>query len=370
MDIRPDYANIESAGKIEQVDPDEVEIGTALIVQPGEKIPIDGVIIDGVSTLNTSALTGESLPRNVSVGDEVISGCVNLNGVLKIRTTKNFEDSTASKILDLVENASSRKSKSENFITKFARIYTPAVVVGAVLLAVIPALATGDFATWIYRALIFLVISCPCALVISIPLTFFAGLGGASREGVLIKGSNFLETLSKVQTVVMDKTGTLTRGVFDVDAVHADKITPEQLLHYTAHIERYSTHPIAATLRKAYPHEDDDCKVEQVEELAGLGIKAVVNGQVMHAGNEKLMDKIGAAWHPCHRVGTIIHVAINGEYAGHVIVANMLKPNSKKAVEKLFEVGVKRIVMLTGDIKKVAERLEGILQRTFAGAES
>ena len=357
MDIRPDYANIESAGKIEQVDPDEVEIGTAIIVQPGEKIPIDGVIIEGVSTLNTSALTGESLPRNVSVGDEVISGCVNLNGVLKIRTTKNFEDSTASKILDLVENASSRKSKSENFITKFARIYTPAVVVCAVLLAVIPALATGDFATWIYRALIFLVISCPCALVISIPLTFFAGLGGASREGVLIKGSNFLETLSKIQTVVMDKTGTLTRGVFDVDAVHADKITPEQLLHYTAHIERYSTHPIAATLRKAYPHEDDDCKVEQVEELAGLGIKAVVNGQVMHAGNEKLMDKIGAAWHPCHRVGTIIHVAINGEYAGHVIVADMLKPNSKKAVEKLFEVGVKRIVMLTGDIKKVAERI-------------
>ncbi len=357
MDIRPDYANIESAGKIERVDPDEVEIGTTIIVQPGEKIPIDGVIIEGGSTLNTSALTGESLPRNVQVGDEVISGCVNLNGVLKIRATKNFENSTASKILDLVENASSRKSKSENFITKFARIYTPAVVIGAVALAVIPSLATKDFATWIYRALIFLVISCPCALVISIPLTFFAGLGGASREGILIKGSNFLETLSEVKTVVMDKTGTLTRGVFDVDAVHSDKIAPEQLLHFTAHVEKYSTHPIAATLRKAYPHSDDDCKVEEVEELAGLGIKAVVNGKIMHVGNEKLMEKIGAAWHPCHRVGTIIHVAIDGEYAGHVIVADMLKPNSRKAIEKLFEVGVKRIVMLTGDIKKVAERV-------------
>jgi len=357
MDIRPDYANIESAGKIEQVDPDEVEIGTVIIVQPGEKIPIDGVIVEGVSTLNTSALTGESLPRNVQVNDEVISGSLNINGVLKVRTTKNFEDSTASKILDLVENASSRKSKSENFITKFARIYTPAVVGCAVCLAVIPSLVTGNFATWIYRALIFLVISCPCALVICIPLTFFAGLGGASREGILIKGSNYLETLSKVKTVVMDKTGTLTRGIFDVDAVHTEKIDAEQLLHWTAHVERYSTHPIAATLKKAYPHEDDDCKVENVEELAGLGIKAVVNDKIIHVGNEKLMDKVGAAWHPCHREGTIIHVAIDGEYAGHVIVADMLKPNSKKAVEKLFEIGVERIVMLTGDIKKVAERI-------------
>ena len=357
MDIRPDYANIETAGKIEQVDPDEIEIGTEIIVQPGEKIPIDGVIVEGNSTLNTSALTGESLPRNVKVNDEVISGCVNLNGVLKVRTTKNFEDSTASKILDLVENASSRKSKSENFITKFARIYTPAVVGCAVFLAVIPSLVTGDFATWIYRALIFLVISCPCALVISIPLTFFAGLGGASRAGILIKGSNFLETLSKVKTVVMDKTGTLTRGIFDVDAVHTEKIDAEQLLHWTAHVERYSTHPIATTLKKAYPHEDDDCKVENVEELAGLGIKAVVNGKNIYVGNEKLMDKVGAAWHSCHREGTIIHIAIDGEYAGHVIVADMLKPNSKKAVEKLFEIGVERIVMLTGDIKKVAERI-------------
>ena len=362
MDIRPDYANIESAGKIEQVDPDEVEIGTEIIVQPGEKIPIDGKIVEGVSTLNTAALTGESLPRNVKVGDEVISGSVNLNGVLKIKTTKIFEESTASKILDLVENASSRKSKSENFITKFARIYTPAVVISAIFLAAIPPIFFAEnFSTWIYRALIFLIISCPCALVISIPLTFFAGLGRASREGILIKGSNFLETLSKIKTVVMDKTGTLTRGIFEVDAVHTEKISPEQLLHFTAHVERYSNHPIAATLKKSYPRENDDCKVENVEELTGLGIKAQVNGEKVFVGNEKLMEKIGAAWHPCHREGTIIHVAIGNNYAGHVIVADMLKPNSKKAVEKLFEIGVKRIVMLTGDIKKVAERISAEL---------
>ena len=356
-DIRPDYANIESAGKIEQVDPDEVEIGTEIIVQPGEKIPIDGIITEGESTLNTSALTGESIPRSVKIGDEVLSGCINLNGLLKIKTTKDFDESTASKILDLIEDASSRKSKSENFITKFARIYTPVVVGCAVAIFLIPTFLTGDFATWLYRALIFLVISCPCALVISIPLTFFAALGRASREGILIKGSNFLETLSNVKTVVMDKTGTLTRGIFEVDAVHSEKISTEQLLHWTAHVERYSNHPIAATLKKAYPHEDDDCKVENVEELAGFGMKAEVNGEKVFVGNEKLMEKIGAAWHPCHREGTIIHVANNGEYAGHVIVADMLKPNSKKAVEKLFEIGVNRIVMLTGDIKKVAERI-------------
>ncbi len=364
MDIRPDFANIESAGKIEQVDPDEVEIGTIIIVQPGEKIPIDGVIVEGNSTLDTAALTGESLPRNVQIGSEVISGCVNLNGVLKIKTTKDFEESTASKILDLVENASSRKSKSENFITKFARIYTPAVVTAALVLAFVPSLITGDFETWIYRALLFLIISCPCALVISIPLTFFAGLGRASREGVLVKGSNYLETLSQIKTVVMDKTGTLTRGIFDVDAVHSEEIKPEQLLHWTAHVERYSTHPIATTLKKAYPHEDDDCKVEQVEELAGLGVKAVVNGKILHVGNEKLMDKVGAAWHPCHRDGTIIHVAIDGKYAAHVIVADMLKPNSHKAIESLIAVGVKRIVMLTGDLKKVAARIAGELGLT------
>ena len=365
MDIRPDYANIENLGKIEQVDPDEVEIGTTIIIQPGEKVPIDGVVIEGNSTLNTSALTGESLPRNVKVGDEIISGCININGVLKVRTTKMFDESTASKILDLVENASSRKSHSENFITKFARIYTPIVVGSAAALAIIPPLITGDFATWLYRALIFLVISCPCALVISIPLTFFAGLGGASRAGILIKGSNYLETLSKVKTVVMDKTGTLTRGIFEVDAVHPistnciseNPIEAQNLLHMSAHVERYSTHPIAASLRKAYPNEADSCTVENVEELAGLGIRAEVNGQIIHVGNEKLMEQIGAAWKPCNRLGTIIHVAINGAYAGHVIVADKLKPHSKKAIENLFNIGVNRIVMLTGDIKKVAAKV-------------
>lgn len=369
MDIRPDYANVENLGKLEQIDPSEVEIGTEIIIQVGEKIPIDGVIVEGNSTLNTSALTGESLPRNVTAGDEVISGCININGVLKVRTTKLFEDSTASKILDLVENASSRKSKSENFITKFARIYTPAVVGAAAILAIIPSIVTGDFATWLYRALIFLVISCPCALVISIPLTFFAGLGGASRAGILIKGSNFLETLSKVKTVVLDKTGTLTRGIFEVDAVHPistnciseNPSEARQLLHYSAHVEKYSTHPIAATLRNAYPNENDGCTVENVEELAGLGIRAEVNGNVIHVGNEKLMEKIGAAWKPCNRVGTIIHVAVNGNYAGHIIVADKLKPHAKKAVEKLYEIGVNRIVMLTGDIRKVAEKIAGDL---------
>ena len=361
MDIRPDYANIETENGLEQVEPEEVEVGTEIIVQPGEKIPIDGKIIEGKSALNTQALTGESLPRDVEVGDEVISGCININGVLKIKTTKEFEDSTASKILDLVENASSLKSKSENFITKFARIYTPAVVFAALALAIIPSLVTGNFSTWIYRALVFLVISCPCALVISIPLSFFAGLGGASRAGILIKGSNYLETLSKVETVVMDKTGTLTKGVFDVDAVHSEIIDAEQLLHWTAHVERYSTHPIANSLRAAYPNESDNCKVEQVEEIAGQGIKAVVNGKIIHVGNEKLMDKIGAAWHPCHRVGTIIHVAIDGQYAVHVIIADVLKSGAKKSVEKLFEVGVNRIIILTGDAKKIAEKISAEL---------
>lgn len=372
MDIRPDYANVESAGKIEQVDPSEVEVGTTIIVRPGEKIPIDGVVVEGISALNTSALTGESLPRNVQSGEEVISGCVNLQGLLKIRTTKNFDESTASKILDLVENASSRKSKSEKFITKFARIYTPVVVCCALVLAIIPSLATGNFETWIYRALIFLVISCPCALVISIPLTFFAGLGGASREGILIKGSNFLETLSKVKIVVMDKTGTLTRGIFEVDAVHpteTDELTPSpenqaKLLHIAAHVERYSTHPIAVTLRKAYPNEADDCKVENIEELAGLGIRAEVNGQTVYAGNEKLMEKIGAEWKPCKKLGTIIHVAVGGRYAGHVAVADLLKPHAKKAIDRLFKIGVNRIVMLTGDVHKVAEKISAELGLT------
>ena len=361
MDIRPDYANIENFGKIEQVDPDEVEIGTEIIIQPGEKIPIDGVIVEGISTLNTSALTGESLPKNVKIGDEVISGCVNLNGLLKIRTTKNFEDSTASKILDLVENASSRKSQSENFITKFARIYTPVVVGCAIFLATIPAIFFGNFSEWIYRALIFLVISCPCALVISIPLTFFAALGGASRAGILIKGSNFLETLSKIKTVVMDKTGTLTKGIFDVSAVHAKNFDAEKLIHLAAHAERYSTHPIGISIKNFYKNEADDCKIENVEEISGLGIKAEVNGEIIHVGNEKFMEKIGAEWKNCEKIGTIIHVAVNKKYVGHVVVADMLKAHSKKAVEKLFEIGVKKIVMLTGDAKKIAEKISSEL---------
>lgn len=362
MDIRPDYANIESAGKIERVDPDEVEIGKIIIVQPGEKIPIDGIIVEGNSTLNTSALTGESLPRSVKIGDEIMSGCINLNGVLKIRTTKNFDESTASKILDLVENASSLKSKSENFITKFARVYTPAVVGCAMFLAIIPPIFFAEnFSTWIYRALIFLVISCPCALVISIPLTFFAALGGASRAGILIKGSNYLETLSKVKTVVMDKTGTLTKGIFEVDAIHAKNFDSEKLIHLAAHAERFSTHPIGISIKNFYKNEADDCKIENVEEFFGFGIRAEVNGEIVHVGNEKFMEKIGAEWKPCEKIGTIIHVAINKKYVGHVVIADVLKPHAKKSVEKLFEIGVKKIVMLTGDAKKIAEKISAEL---------
>ena len=359
MDIRPDFANVETADGLEQVDPDEVEVGTVIVVQPGEKIPIDGVIVDGNSTLNTVALTGESLPREVSTGDEVISGCINLNGVIKVRTTKEFGESTASKILELVEDASSRKSKSENFITKFARIYTPAVVICAVALAVIPPLISGDWGTWIYRALIFLVISCPCALVISIPLSFFAGIGGASRDGILIKGSNFLETLSKVTTVVMDKTGTLTCGSFDVDAVHSKnlKFDAESLLHLAAHVERYSTHPIANSLRKAYPHERDDCTVENVEEIAGRGIRATINGQVVCVGNEKFMSEVGAQAVHCHKVGTVIHVAVDGTYAGHVVISDAIKPHAKQAVDELKASGVEKIFMLTGDSEKIASKV-------------
>ena len=359
MDIRPDFANVETADGLEQVDPDEVEVGTVIVVQPGEKIPIDGIIVEGNSTLNTVALTGESLPREVSTGDEVISGCINLNGVLKVRTTKEFGESTASKILELVEDASSRKSKSENFITKFARIYTPVVVICAVALAVIPPLISGDWGTWIYRALIFLVISCPCALVISIPLSFFAGIGGASRDGILIKGSNFLETLSKVTTVVMDKTGTLTRGSFDVDAVHSKnlKFDAESLLHLAAHVERYSTHPIANSLRNAYPHERDDCTVENVEEIAGRGIRATVNGRVVCVGNEKFMDEVGAQAVHCHKVGTVIHVAVDGTYAGHVVISDEIKPHAKQAVDELKTSGVEKIFMLTGDSEKIASKV-------------
>ena len=363
MDIRPDYANVETDDGLEQVDPDDVEVGTIIVVQPGEKIPIDGVIVEGNSTLNTVALTGESLPREVSQGAEVISGCINLNGVLKIRTTKEFGESTASKILELVEDASSRKSKSENFITKFARIYTPVVVICAVALAIVPPIFSGDWGTWIYRALIFLVISCPCALVISIPLSFFAGIGGASREGILIKGSNFLETLSNVKTVVLDKTGTLTRGSFDVDAVHSKNLNfnAEKLLHLAAHVERYSTHPIANSLRKAYPNEHDDCTVEGVEEIAGRGIQAKINGQIVCVGNEKFMDELGAKWIPCRKIGTVIHVAVNGEYAGHVVISDALKPHAKEAVADMKNSGVENVFMLTGDSEKIASKVAGEL---------
>ena len=365
MDIRPDYANVEREnGQLEAVDPDEVEVGTIIVVKPGEKIPIDGEVVEGSSTLNTSALTGESLPREVESGDEVISGCININGLLKIRTTKEFGESTVSKILDLVENASSRKSKAEDFISKFARIYTPAVVAAAIALALVPPFVRmgfmgvpADWDVWIYRALTFLVISCPCALVISIPLSFFAGIGGASKAGVLVKGSNYLETLSKVKTVVFDKTGTLTKGVFQVTAAHPQEMSEKELLHLAAHVERYSTHPIAASLRAAYPNESDSCCVEAVEEIAGEGIRAHVNGNVVCVGNSKMMEAVGAEWYDCHRhaAGTVIHVSINGRYAGHVIISDVVKETSKAAIAALKSVGVARTVMLTGDAKEVAD---------------
>jgi Cd2+/Zn2+-exporting ATPase len=365
MDIRPDYANVEREnGQLEAVDPDEVEVGTIIVVKPGEKIPIDGEVVEGSSTLNTSALTGESLPREVESGDEVISGCININGLLKIRTTKEFGESTVSKILDLVENASSRKSKAEDFISKFARVYTPAVVAAAIALALVPPFVRmgfmgvpADWDVWIYRALTFLVISCPCALVISIPLSFFAGIGGASKAGVLVKGSNYLETLSKVKTVVFDKTGTLTKGVFQVTAAHPQEMSEKELLHLAAHVERYSTHPIAASLRAAYPNESDSCRVEAVEEIAGQGIRANVNGNVVCVGNSKMMEAVGAEWYDCHRhaAGTVIHVSINGRYAGHVIISDVVKETSKAAIAALKSVGVARTVMLTGDAKEVAD---------------
>lgn len=365
MDIRPDYANVEREnGQLEAVDPDEVEVGTIIVVKPGEKIPIDGEVVEGSSTLNTSALTGESLPREVESGDEVISGCININGLLKIRTTKEFGESTVSKILDLVENASSRKSKAEDFISKFARVYTPAVVAAAIALAIVPPFVRmgfmgvpADWDVWIYRALTFLVISCPCALVISIPLSFFAGIGGASKAGVLVKGSNYLETLSKVKTVVFDKTGTLTKGVFQVTAAHPQEMSEKELLHLAAHVERYSTHPIAASLRAAYPNESDSCRVEAVEEIAGEGIRAHVNGNVVCVGNSKMMEAVGAEWYDCHRhaAGTVIHVSINGRYAGHVIISDVVKETSKAAIAALKSVGVAKTVMLTGDAKEVAD---------------
>ena len=360
MDIRPDYANIEVDGKLEKVDPDEVAVGSVIVVQPGEKVPLDGVIIDGASTLNTSALTGESLPRDAKTGDEIISGCINMTGVLKVRTTKEFGASTASKILELVENSSSRKSRSEDFIAKFARIYTPAVCYSALALAIVPPvvrLLTGSSAEWeqwIYRALTFLVTSCPCALVVSIPLSFFAGIGGASKEGVLIKGSNYLETLSQVKTVVFDKTGTLTKGVFEVSAVHHSPMEQEKLLEYAALAECASSHPISKSLQKAYGKEIDRSRVTDIEEVSGRGILAKVDGVPVAAGNHKLMEQLGIDFIDCHSVGTIIHMAIDGKYAGHIVISDVVKPNSKQAIEQLHRAGVTKTVMLTGDAKKVA----------------
>ena len=364
MDIRPDYANIEKAGKLEQIDPDEVEIGSVIVVQPGEKVPIDGIIIEGSTTLNTSALTGESLPREAAEGDEVISGCINMTGVLKVRTTKEFGDSTVSKILDLVENASSRKSKSEAFITKFARIYTPAVVYSAAALAVLPPLVRmfgmgldAQWGTWIYRALTFLVISCPCALVISIPLSFFAGIGGASNAGVLVKGANYLETLSQTKYVVFDKTGTLTQGVFEVNEVHHNEMDREKLLEYAALAESASSHPISKSLRRAYGKEIDRSRVTEIKEISGNGVTSKVDGVEVAAGNPKLMDKLGVKWIDCHQPGTIIHMAVAGRYAGHIVISDIEKPHAREAVRALKRAGVEKTVMLTGDSRKVAEHV-------------
>ena len=364
MDIRPDYANVEREGRLEQVDPDEVEVGTVIVVQPGEKVPIDGVVTDGTSTLNTAALTGESLPRDVKAGDEIISGCINLTGVLKVQTTRPFGESTVSRILDLVENASSRKSRSEDFISKFARVYTPAVCLAALALAFLPplvrALGLGlpaDWDTWIYRALTFLVISCPCALVISIPLSFFAGIGGASRAGVLVKGSNYLETLSQTRIVVFDKTGTLTQGVFEVSGIHHTELEKARLVEYAALAESASSHPISKSLQRAYGREPDRSRVRDIQEISGNGVTAVVDGHAVAAGNDKLMDRLGIPFIPCHSVGTIIHMAIDGRYAGHIVISDVVKPHSGAAVQALKAAGVRRTIMLTGDAGKVADQV-------------
>ena len=363
MDIRPDYANIEVDGKLEQIDPDEVEIGTVIVVQPGEKVPIDGVIIDGVSTLNTSALTGESLPRDAKAGDEVISGCINMTGVLKIRTIREFGESTVSKILELVENSSSRKSKSENFISKFAKYYTPAVCYGALALAFIPPIVllimgkTAMWGDWIYRALTFLVISCPCALVISIPLSFFAGIGGASNQGVLVKGSNYLETLAQTSYVVFDKTGTMTQGVFEVSGVHHNEISDEKLLEYAALAECSSSHPISKSLQKAYGKPIDRNRVTNIEEISGNGVTAKVDGISVAAGNAKLMKRLGISYQECHHVGTVIHMAVDGRYEGHILISDILKPHAKEAIAELKKAGIKKTVMLTGDSKRVADQV-------------
>ena len=367
MDIRPDYANIERDGQLEKVDPDEVEIGSVIVVQPGEKVPLDGVILSGASSLNTSALTGESLPRDAKTGDEVISGCINMTGVLRIQTTKAFGESTVSKILELVEDSSSHKSKSENFISKFARVYTPAVCYGALALAVLPPVVRlmlghpAQWGEWVYRALTFLVISCPCALVISIPLSFFAGIGGASKEGVLIKGSNYLETLSQVKTVVFDKTGTLTQGVFEVSGVHHSEMENEKLLEYAALAECASSHPISKSLQRAYGKAIDRDRVRDIQEISGKGVSAVVDGHDVLAGNDKLMALRGIPFIGCHSVGTIIHIAIDGQYAGHIVISDVVKPHAKEAIERLKHAGVEKTVMLTGDSRRVADQVAGAL---------
>ena len=368
MDIRPDYANVERDGKIEKVDPDEVGIGSIIVVQPGEKVPLDGIIVAGNSSLNTSALTGESLPRDAKEGDEIISGCINMTGVLKVQTTKEFGESTVSKILELVENSSSRKSKSENFISRFAKVYTPVVCYGALALAVLPPLvrmlflgAAPQWGSWIYRALTFLVISCPCALVISVPLSFFAGIGGASKERILIKGSNYLETLAQTKYVVFDKTGTLTQGVFEVSAVHHSNMDNAKLLEYAALAECASSHPISKSLQKAYGKQIDRSRVSNIEEISGYGITAIVDGRQVAAGNSKLMKKLNIPYHGCHSVGTIIHMAVDGEYAGHIVISDIVKPHSQEAIAALKKAGVAKTVMLTGDAKRVAEQVAGSL---------
>ena len=374
MDIRPDVAHVERNGKVESVSPENVAVGETIIIRPGEKVPLDGVVIEGNTALNTVALTGESLPRDIAEGDEVISGCVNLSGLVKVRTTKSFGESTVSKIINLVENATESKSKSETFITRFARVYTPVVVFAALALALLPPLFSGDFtgtfATWLYRALMFLVVSCPCALVISVPLTFFGGIGGASRKGILVKGANYMDVLAKVGTVVFDKTGTLTHGQFAVTAVHPEKCDERHLLHLAAHVEHYSTHPIGAALRDAFPDEaTDGCKLSDVEEIAGQGIKAKVEGWTVCVGNTKMMDAIGAQWHDCEHIGTIIHVAIDGEYAGHIVINDKIKEDSAEAIQALKSLGVERTVMLTGDRKEVGEDVAQKLGLTEYHAE-
>ena len=359
MDIRPDIANVLRNGKIQTVSPDTIAVGETIIVKPGERVALDGEIVDGTSALNTVALTGESMPRDVHEGDQVVSGCVNISGVLTVKVQKSFGESTASKIINMVENASEKKSKSEAFITRFARVYTPIVVIVALVLALVPPLFCGGYVealtTWLYRALTFLVVSCPCALVISIPLSFFGGIGGASRHGILIKGASYIDALSELDTVVFDKTGTLTHGEFCVEAIHPDKISPDQLLHLAAHVERYSTHPIAVSLKQAFGNEADGCKVEDVEEIAGHGVRAVVNGHTVCVGNERMMDSVGAEWHKCHLVGTTVHVSIDGEYAGHIVVADRIKEDAADAIAGLHAMGISNTVMLTGDRKEVGE---------------